>query len=439
MYKQKTFTKISLLAILIVFSIKINAQNNIWSPYSRYGIGELSNVSSPFYSSMGGTAIGVRSPFVINTKNPASLTSIPAKTFLFDGSMVFNPRLIENHSNKETSIYSGLNSLNFAFTSGEKLGFSFGLEPFTSVGYNIKDSAYLQNIGGVNYIYEGEGGVNNFYMSGAYEIFNGFSLGLNANYYFGYIDRKRIALFDTAGFINTRISNELRISDFHLKLGAQYKRNIKKTIHNEGVATKVPTDYSYTLGFVFGNPSSLNTNGRKLAERFPGLNPNAIARDTIYNDFIENGNIKLPMMLGAGASFQKKDRWLIGMDVEWTKWSDFLILGVSDSLSNSLNISLGGNYTPKETLDANIFGKTTYLFGLHYYDSFIDLKNSNLKQYGMSFGMALPIRRTKTAVNFSLEIGKNGTTQNDLIKETYGKIKIGVSITENWFIRRQFD
>lgn len=439
MHKQKNITKILVLVAVLLLTIKLNAQNHIWSPYSRYGIGELSQMSSPYYSSMGGTAIGVQSPFVINTKNPASLSAIPSKSFLFDGSMIFNPRIIENHSTKESSLYSGLNSLNFAFSSGEKLGFSFGLEPFTSVGYNIKDSAFIEDIGGVKYIYEGQGGINNFYFSGAYELFDGFSLGVNANYYFGYIDRKRIALFDTVGFINTRISNELNVSDIHLKLGMQYNRNIKKSVVKDGVTIKEPTDYGFTLGFVFGNPSSINTKGRKLAERFPGLNPDAIARDTIYNEYNSDGNIKLPLMLGGGASFYKKDRWLIGMDIEWTKWSDFLILGVSDSLSNSLSVSLGGRYTPKESISRNILLKSTYLFGVHYYDNYIELSNTSLKQYGMSFGMALPIRRTKTAINFSVELGKNGTTQSNLIKETYGKIKIGVSITENWFMRRQFE
>lgn len=439
MQKNNHINKFVIILTLLIISINSYSQNEIWSPYSRYGIGELSFVSSPFYSSMSGTAIGVRTPRIINIKNPASLSAIPAQTFLFDGSLIFNPRIIENYENRVYSMNSGLNSLQFAFAATEKLGVSFGLIPFSSVGYNIKDSSNTPNIGKVNYIYQGSGGISNLYLSTGYELLKGLSVGANINYYFGNIERKRIALFDTVGFVNTRITNRFNISDVHLEFGMQYHNSINRKEIVNGERKTIKTDYSYTLGLTFGNPTNLNTKGRKLAERFPGLNPDAIARDTIVNLTTENSSIKLPMMLGGGFSFQKKERWQIAFDIAWIEWSDFLMMDVSDSLANSLSMSLGGSFVPKEGVRPNVLRRTTYLFGLHYYDNYIDIKNTSLKMYGMSFGISVPIRRSGTTVNFSVELGQNGTKTNNLIRETYGKIKFGVSISENWFMRRKFE
>jgi len=42
-------------------------------------------------------------------------------------------------------------------------------------------------------------------------------------------------------------------------------------------------------------------------------------------------------------------------------------------------------------------------------------------------------------LNFSFDIGKRGTTNNNLIKENYIKASLGFTFSDKWFIATKFD
>jgi len=127
------------------------------------------------------------------------------------------------------------------------------------------------------------------------------------------------------------------------------------------------------------------------------------------------------------------------LDMEWQKWSDFTFTEITDSLKDSRRISAGGCFTPKEKPVSTMLSRSTILWGVHYYQNHLELKNTPLNQLGISFGISMPIRQTGTTLQISLEMGKAGTTNSNLIEETYGKLRIGVSVTERWFYRRKYD
>lgn len=415
------------------------AQTRIWSPYSRYGIGELSFTNTPFLDAMGGTSSAYRSNYHINFNNPASYSAFEKQTFLFDGAVLAYPRISENETTSAQSLYSGMSHLTFGFPATPKWGFSFGLIPYSSVGYNITNTETIDSIGDVDYVYEGWGGVNNFYMGTGYEFLPGLSAGVNMNYYFGKIERRRLAYFDTTGFTNSRLSNKINISDIHFVFGLQYNKQFSHKIEKDGIIVREPNGYDLTIGLSGGNSSSLKAKQTILSENFAGTNPLSFARDTILYIQNERFEINMPLAFGGGASIRKAGRWMFGVDGQWQNWSEYTFMGVSDSLTNSIRVSAGGWFIPSEKPNSGILRRTTWLFGTHYYSNYLELKNSPLVQYGISFGMSMPVRRTRTALNLSFEVGRTGTTDNQLIEETYGKIKIGVNISERWFTKRKFD
>ena len=70
------------------------------------------------------------------------------------------------------------------------------------------------------------------------------------------------------------------------------------------------------------------------------------------------------------------------------------------------------------------------------------INNQDLPEYGIAFGMGLPLKREQTTVpqlNIGFEYGKRGQTGNDLIEETFYKINIGITINDRWFIKRRYD
>ena len=82
MTTYKRVFSIFLLTIIAFTSAK--AGNGINSPYSRYGLGILSNQSLGINRQMGGLGYGLRSNEYINILNPASFSQADTLTMLFE-------------------------------------------------------------------------------------------------------------------------------------------------------------------------------------------------------------------------------------------------------------------------------------------------------------------------------------------------------------------
>ena len=79
--------KIILSAIFVVaFCIYAHAQNEISTPYSKYGYGLPSNITSGAYDAMGKVGYAVQHPHLINFKNPASYVAFDSLSFIADAS-----------------------------------------------------------------------------------------------------------------------------------------------------------------------------------------------------------------------------------------------------------------------------------------------------------------------------------------------------------------
>jgi hypothetical protein len=68
-------------------SIEAGAQSFSSSPYSRFGVGDLSGSLFQPGIAMGGTSIALRNNHAINSSNPASYTSFDTLSFIFDVAM----------------------------------------------------------------------------------------------------------------------------------------------------------------------------------------------------------------------------------------------------------------------------------------------------------------------------------------------------------------
>jgi hypothetical protein len=76
--------------------------------------------------------------------------------------------------------------------------------------------------------------------------------------------------------------------------------------------------------------------------------------------------------------------------------------------------------------------------GLRYNSTYLQLRQKHLNEYAVSLGLGLPLRGMKTGINLSAELGTRGTTQSNLIKETYFNFVVGFSIYERWFVKRKY-
>jgi len=115
------------------------------------------------------------------------------------------------------------------------------------------------------------------------------------------------------------------------------------------------------------------------------------------------------------------------------------MFGESDSLANSMKLSGGLQFTP-DKMSVNKYWKLIkFRFGGKFQKSYLQLHNTQLNERSVTFGFGLPLRKTKSEINLSVEMGERGTTNNNLIKEQFFRFQIGLSLKDVWFVKRKYD
>jgi hypothetical protein len=72
----------------------------------------------------------------------------------------------------------------------------------------------------------------------------------------------------------------------------------------------------------------------------------------------------------------------------------------------------------------------------------VRLQNIAMPVYGLTFGGSFPYKRNTRAasrLHASFDIGRLGTTSNNLLKQTYVRFGLGLSFNEKWFIPRKYE
>jgi hypothetical protein len=409
---------------LLLMATNTNAQNRIISPYSRFGLGELQNNNFTRPMAMGGVKYALRANDMINFYNPASYSAFDTTTFVFETGVLSTFEQLKTSETQKNHNYTNLNYLVFGMPITKWWGFSFGLIPLSSTGYDISFSEDNVNSGKINYIYEGSGGINQFYLGSAFR-YHDFSFGINASYMFGTINKLRQVYFDSTIFYGTNIKNALQINDFYLNYGIQYTHNINK-------------EKRVGIGLVFGNTTKIHANQNIVYSNFLGVPNDYNFVDTLSNT-TEKGNITFPLKIGSGLSYEIINKLLVAGDFEYQQWSKYAAFGVKDSLKDVISASFGAQYTPQKFSSLSYYKRMTYRLGFRYSKSYLELRNTQLNEMGVSFGFGFPLRKSKTTINLAFELGKRGTTNNQLIQDNYGKITIGFSIFERWFIKNRLD
>ena len=413
--------------VFILSSGFLFSQSRISSPYSYYGLGNLSDIQSTRYSAMGGLSYAVPGPYAINFKNPASYSSFDSLSFLFEGGLVANSVSLVTVNNSQSANYASLGYLLFGFPVTKWWRASFGLTPYSQTGYNISETKTIDSIGKVQYNYQGDGGLNRVFLGSSFKIIKGLSLGFNAAYLFGPISKTRTTSFpDSIYMINSRIDNTTRINAFMCDFGLQYILKLKK-------------DINIGFGLVYGLQTNLTAKRNQFVETFT-MSSSGIeyVQDTVENSSDVKGKIFLPAKIGGGLSLSKSNQWLVGVDVTWQNWSKFTNYGEKDSMKNSLLIAVGAEFTPD--FNSNSYLKRiSYRLGYHYNDTYLKLKGYNVNEFGISVGFGFPLRKSRSSINLTIEYGQKGTTNSNLIKENFTKVTLGFSAFERWFYKTKIE
>ncbi len=150
------------------------------------------------------------------------------------------------------------------------------------------------------------------------------------------------------------------------------------------------------------------------------------------------GETVIPGVLGFGMMLDNKKNLKLAFDFEKQFWSKYKSFDVEGSFKNSTRIALGAEYVPDITSVFSYLKRISYRAGIRYEKSPLYVNAKQLSEIGISFGVGLPLRRSLSSINLGIEVGQLGNTSDQLIKDTFVKFKVGISMHQKWFVRRKY-
>jgi long-subunit fatty acid transport protein len=426
----KRLSRFFFVASLILMGSGLLAQIGVDSPYSRFGIGQIENNNTiARFKAMGGVSVAMSGNRFINPSNPASYAAFDSLSFLFNAGLNASSVTYRTTTQTEQGSHATLSYITLGFPVTRWWRSSTGLLPYSQVGYSIQVPFENEQTGRYNKVFEGDGGLNQLYFGNAFKLHKDFSVGVNLSYIFGRSTNSLLIYSpDSNYFANTKVENRLQANDFVVDYGLLYRKNLGNKM-------------SLQLGLTYNQQVNLGVKREYLVRSiFGGVNGGVeYVLDTIDYRPAEKGQISLPAGAGFGFMLEKQNRWLVAMDINWRNWENFKAFGKSDSLVNSMNIALGGQFTPNHTSISGYWKRVSYRMGARYEQTYLQLFGKQINEFGISFGLGLPLPRTLTTIDISAEVGRRGTTEKNLIQETFVNLTVGVSIYERWFEKRRYN
>jgi hypothetical protein len=405
----KLFRKyISILIFLVIAQGPLSSQITT-SPYSIFGLGFLEGNSSGTSRAMGGTGLAFLSERSINYSNPASYSGIDSLLSIFELGVFSKYTIYSTKLDNQSLMNANLRHMAMGFRITPWLATSFGFSPYSSVGYTINTTAPIE---GSNLefpkTFTGDGGVNKVFLGGAVSLVKNLSVGINASYLFGNVTHtESSAVFDYS------LEDATFVSNFIFNYGLNYQLDIKK--------------WRYNIGLTYSSPKKLNTRNTTTIQTAYQVE---VLKSRMYK-------YSVPRSLGSGLSVNK-GFFRAGFDYEWSNWEEVEFSNTHLNTRNSNRYSLGVEF-PSLGIRKGSGKMIFFRFGGEYRESYMIIKGVPINYRAVTIGAGLPLKGVVSVLNFSLELGQNGTIKRDLFRENFVTLNLDLSLRDMWFIKRRYN
>lgn len=392
-------------------------QENTASPYSFYGLGSTRFKGTNDIINMGGISVYSDSTH-INVLNPASYSNQLLTTFQVGMTSSFynlNTASASEKAKKTTFDYVVM-----GFPISKKVGVSLGLLPQSAVGYRLTSDT--RSVNGLFKQYKGKGGVNKVFFGAGYQISPKLSIGMDFQYLFGILNTQSDVLNQNVIY-GSREVNESTVSGLAINTGLNFKTKFNSKLNFFSSVTYAPE----------AKLNSINTRNVSLVSALANGTIVPASADTEVN--VADSKLIVPskLVLGAGLGNRK---WFLGGDVAFSgsgnqvnRFENYSNV----SYENAVKVAIGGFFIPKFDSFNNYFQRVTYRGGFKFENTGLVINNTAIKDKSVTLGFGLPISGTFSSMNLGIEYGSRGTTRNNLIKEDYFSINIGLLFNDKWF------
>ncbi len=414
-----------LAIIAIFFSVVGFAQKTNSSPYSYFGIGDEVSLKSVEEMAMGNVGGVLDSEYRISLTNPASYASLLWTTYVFTGgNKMIN---FDDGDDSQISSHASFTYLAMGIPIRGNQGLAFGLQLNSSVGYSLLDTKFNDDDELVQTnLYEGKGGTNRVFLGYAYKFPFNLNLGFEGAYLFGGIDKSILNRRLNVQYATKHKVNSY-VKGFEFKTGALYKHDLANEMNLKiGASATLAHDLTQKGDeYLF----SLDNTRNEIA----------IPRDTLYSNSLK-ATVKYPLKTVLSAGFGKQNIWFFGAEYTFRDALDLSGSYYDEQNSYQYNkssmISVGGFYTPKYNSISNYLKRLTYRAGFNYKKIGLEINDTEINDYGISFGVSLPMGLTLSNINLGFELGQRGETTGNLLKENYFNFRLSLSLNDKWFRKR---
>ncbi len=436
----------ALILLLCCEGVMAQSSNlGTFSPYSMYGVGELNTPGTQHTRSMGGAGVAMRDMGAINLLNPAAQATVARKSVLFNFGVEGGAYYLSQYASGEdykTSAYNSYNIRDIAFqlplASG--LGMAVSVTPYSSVGYSVIGSQQVVDVGQINYVYSGTGGINEAKMSLGYRLYSKLSVGIAARYLWGTIQRT------FSGYPDVITGN----GEYSSTLGTASYTTSKMLLQTGILWTPIARfDKMLSFGLTYNMGCDLNPDVEKYI-----IGSNSYI-ETIAEYYTYTGDMFLPDELTAGLSYQNSKITLMA-DYTFKNWSSRNSGSVNSAdgmvvdYTNTSTYKLGIEYIPNRGDIRSYFKRLAYRVGARYGDYYQTYNGLALKEYAVTAGLSIPVKYGSfSKIEVGAEWGSMGshdiiTVSNGtvgMIKQQYIKFSLGLTMfgEDYWFQRVKYE
>lgn len=419
--------KLILATLLLGTTLTITAQSGTNSPYSQYGLGVLSDQTSGFNRGMNGVGLGFHEHNQINYLNPASYSSIDSLSFILDAGISGQITNFEENGVKKNAKNANFEYVVAGFRAFKHVGVSFGVLPFTNVGYNYSSSSKIGSVFSDEThttTFKGEGGLHQVYLGAGWAPVKGLSIGANIAYLWGNYSK---TVYDSKSVTGAKSETRLystQVNSYKLDLGVQYTAQLTKK-------DAVTVGVTYTPGHGLGATADMT--------QYSTDSQTSVSDTTTYS---VDKAFKLPDMFGVGLMWNHNNQWKVGFDYTLQKWGsleypDFN--GKTYAMTKGLysdrsKYNLGLQYCYGEN-NRHFFKRVQYRAGVSYATPYVKVNGlDGPKELSVSAGFGIPIKNNynhRSYLNISGQWVRSSA--QDLIKENTFRLNIGFTFNEEWF------
>ncbi len=407
--------RLSLAAMLFacVSTLSLHAQGG--SNYTVFGFGDLRQSVGAAYEGLGGSVYSTPSDYAINTANPALWTDV--KTTRLQAGYRFNQLIVSQGSSSVGNNNGKLDGATVIFALDTTAGISgcLGMYPSSSINYLFSKPVQIALADGTvvkgSSQYQGEGGMVTGFIGAACKLSDRISVGASGLLHFGSINDRITTSIQTESSFNSITTNGDRLFAAGVNLGVQ---TIPFENFTLGAAAVLNGNLSYS--------SDLNY--------LTADNSNVVSYDsTLTTDH----SSAMPTTFGLGASY-RSGKFLFVADAELQQFSSVTYrLSSFGNYASGSRFSIGLSRIGSHSAGTAYFDRANFNFGLGYRALGYEISGKHISETFGSVGAQLPFGGA-AMVDLALVVGRRGTTDNNLLGETFFRFSFTMSVGETWFI-----